>query len=46
MTAPSSDVFRGTKSHAEIEQTFVIDGSFYDHNGICRAGDFVWRRVG
>ena len=32
--------------HAEIEQTFVIEGSFYDHDGICRAGEFVWRRVG
>jgi ChrR Cupin-like domain len=32
---------------AEIEQTFVIEGSFYDHDGICRAaGEFVWRRVG
>jgi quercetin dioxygenase-like cupin family protein len=32
--------------HREIEQTFVIEGSFYDHDGICRAGEFVWRRVG
>jgi quercetin dioxygenase-like cupin family protein len=32
--------------HPEIEQTFVIEGSFYDHDGICRAGEFVWRRVG
>ena len=30
----------------EIEQTYVIEGSFYDHDGICRAGEFVWRRVG
>jgi hypothetical protein len=22
-----------------------IEGSFYDHDGICRAGEFVWRRV-
>jgi ChrR Cupin-like domain len=28
--------------HPEIEQTFVIEGSFYDHDGICRAGEFVW----
>ena len=36
-------------SHAQypaIEQSFVIEGSFYDHDGICRAGEFVWRRVG
>jgi hypothetical protein len=28
------------------EMTFVLEGSFYDHDGICRAGEFVWRRVG
>jgi anti-sigma factor ChrR (cupin superfamily) len=27
--------------HPEIEQTFVIEGSFYDHDGICRAGEFA-----
>ena len=32
--------------HPEIEQSYVISGSFYDHDGICRAGEFVWRRVG
>src|SRR6202048_1793156 len=32
--------------HPEIEQTFVIEGSFYDHDGVCHAGEFVWRRVG
>ncbi len=32
--------------HAEIEQSYVIEGSFYDHDGICRAGEFVWRKVG
>jgi anti-sigma factor ChrR (cupin superfamily) len=32
--------------HAEIEQTYVIEGSFYDHDGICRAGEFVWRKIG
>jgi anti-sigma factor ChrR (cupin superfamily) len=30
----------------EIEQTYVIDGSFDDHDGICRAGEYVWRRAG
>ena len=29
--------------HPEIEQSFVLEGSFYDHDGICRAGEFVWR---
>ncbi len=33
-------------NHPEIEQSYVIEGSFYDHEGICRAGEFVWRRVG
>ena len=23
--------------HPEIEQSYVIEGSFYDHDGICRA---------
>ena len=32
--------------HPAIEQSYVIEGSFYDHDGICRAGEFVWRRVG
>src|SRR5246127_1977474 len=32
--------------HPEIEQTYVIEGSFNDHDGICRAGEFVWRRIG
>jgi anti-sigma factor ChrR (cupin superfamily) len=32
--------------HPEIEQSYVIEGSFYDHDGICRAGEFVWRTAG
>jgi anti-sigma factor ChrR (cupin superfamily) len=32
--------------HPEIEQSYVLEGSFYDHDGICRAGQFVWRRPG
>jgi len=32
--------------HPEIEQSYVLEGSFYDHDGICRAGEFVWRRPG
>lgn len=30
--------------HPEIEQSWVLEGSFSDHDGICRAGEFVWRR--
>ena len=32
--------------HPEIEQSFVLEGSFYDHDGICKAGEYVWRRPG
>lgn len=32
--------------HPEIEQSWVLEGSFYDHDGICRAGEFVWRKSG
>lgn len=32
--------------HPEIEQSYVIQGSFSDHDGICRAGEYVWRRPG
>ena len=32
--------------HPEIEQTWVLEGSFYDHDGICRAGEYVWRTPG
>ncbi|MFS8974531.1 cupin domain-containing protein [Cupriavidus necator] len=32
--------------HPAIEQSYVLEGSFYDHDGICRAGQFVWRQPG
>ncbi len=32
--------------HVEIEQTYVLQGSFSDHDGTCRAGQYVWRRKG
>ncbi|NKB58379.1 MAG: anti-Sigm factor, ChrR [Alphaproteobacteria bacterium] len=32
--------------HPEIEQSFVLEGSFYDHDGICKAGEYVWRKPG
>ena len=32
--------------HVEIEQSYVISGSFADHDGVCRAGEYVWRRAG
>jgi anti-sigma factor ChrR (cupin superfamily) len=30
--------------HPEVEQTWVLSGSFSDHEGTARAGEFVWRR--
>ncbi len=32
--------------HPDIEQTYVIDGSFEDDEGVCTAGNFVWRPAG
>ncbi|MDP6391196.1 MAG: cupin domain-containing protein [Alphaproteobacteria bacterium] len=32
--------------HPQIEQSYVIEGSFHDHDGICRAGEYVWRKAG
>jgi anti-sigma factor ChrR (cupin superfamily) len=32
--------------HPEIEQTWVLEGSFSDHEGTARAGEFVWRTRG
>ena len=32
--------------HPEIEQSWVLDGSFSDHEGICRAGEYVYRTPG
>lgn len=32
--------------HAAIEQTYVLEGSFEDDEGVCSAGDFVWRPEG
>lgn len=32
--------------HPEIEQSYVLQGSFYDHDGICRTGQYVWRHPG
>jgi anti-sigma factor ChrR (cupin superfamily) len=32
--------------HPELEQSFVLEGSFYDHDGICHAGEYVWRKPG
>lgn len=32
--------------HPELEQAFVLEGSMADHDGVCRAGEYVWRTAG
>jgi anti-sigma factor ChrR (cupin superfamily) len=32
--------------HTALEQTYVLEGSLEDDEGVCRAGDFVWRPAG
>ncbi len=32
--------------HVEIEQTYVLEGSFEDEHGHAKAGEFVWRPAG
>jgi quercetin dioxygenase-like cupin family protein len=29
--------------HVDIEQTYVLEGTLEDAEGVCAAGDFVWR---
>ena len=32
--------------HPEIEQSFVLEGSVEDHDGVAMAGDYIWRKPG
>ena len=32
--------------HVRVEQTYVLEGSLHCEEGVCRAGDFVWRPAG
>jgi anti-sigma factor ChrR (cupin superfamily) len=32
--------------HVGLEQSFVLEGSLVDEDGVCTAGNFVWRRPG
>jgi anti-sigma factor ChrR (cupin superfamily) len=32
--------------HPELEQAYVLEGSMYDHDGKCSAGEYVWRQAG
>jgi anti-sigma factor ChrR (cupin superfamily) len=32
--------------HVRVEQTYVLEGSLHCGEGVCRAGEFVWRPAG
>ena len=32
--------------HTEVEQSYVLQGSLADDEGVCTGGNFVWRRPG
>lgn len=32
--------------HTDIEQTFMLEGTFQDEDGVARPGDFIWRPAG
>jgi anti-sigma factor ChrR (cupin superfamily) len=32
--------------HVMVEQTFVIEGALHDDDGVCTAGNYVWRPAG
>jgi quercetin dioxygenase-like cupin family protein len=32
--------------HADLEQSFVLEGEIHDHDGQARAGEYVWRTAG
>jgi anti-sigma factor ChrR (cupin superfamily) len=32
--------------HVELEQTWVLEGSLEDHEGVATAGNYVWRPAG
>ena len=32
--------------HAKIEQTYVLEGELHCGEGVCKAGEFVWRPAG
>src|SRR5437763_14762109 len=40
----------GTKlpdhEHTEVEQSYVLEGSLADHEGVATAGNYVWRPAG
>ena len=43
-TAPGASLPK--HRHRAIEQTYVLEGSLVDDEGVCTAGNFVWRDAG
>ena len=42
--APGSEL--PLHEHTAIEQSFILEGSLEDHEGVCTAGNYVWRPGG
>ena len=38
--------FAGLHSHTELEQVYVLEGSFYDEERVLQAGDYCCRAAG
>src|SRR5438132_13897571 len=32
--------------HVGVEQSYVLEGTLVDEDGVCAAGNFAWRRAG
>ena len=32
--------------HTDVEQTFLLEGTFQDEDGVAQPGDFIWRPAG
>ncbi len=35
-----------THRHVGLEQSYVLEGTLVDDDGVCTAGNYVWRRPG
>jgi anti-sigma factor ChrR (cupin superfamily) len=42
----ASDAIVPLHEHAGVEMTYVLEGSLEDEEGVCTAGNFVWRPAG
>ena len=42
--APGSSI--PAHMHEDLEQTYVLEGSLRDHEGVCGPGQFCWRPAG